>query len=107
MEPVDNVMLYMCDCRGTTGGVHFHCLKTWINYKIVSKNQFNNITTYQWKKLECDICLKPYPRRVSFQGRVHEFLSVAKPTLPYIIIEKVCQDLNYTSNISIITLEDK
>ena len=104
---VDDVMLYMCDCRGSTGGVHYQCLKTWINYKIVSKNHYNNILTYQWKKLECDICLKPYPRRVSYAGIVYEFLSVQKPNTPYIVIEKLMPELNFSSNISIVSLEDK
>lgn len=104
---VDNVMLYMCDCRGSTGGVHYFCLKTWINYKIVSKNHYNNILTYQWKRLECDICLKPYPRRVSYSGKVYEFLAVQKPQTPYIVIEKLMPEINYSSNISIISLEDR
>lgn len=104
---IDDVMLYMCDCRGSTGGVHYHCLKTWINYKIVSKNNHNNILTYQWKKLECDICLKPYPRRVSYAGRIHEFLAVQKPNTPYLVIEKLMPDINYSSNISIVSLEEK
>lgn len=107
LAEIDNVMLYMCDCRGSTGGVHYYCLKTWINYKIVSKNQYNNILTYQWKRLACDICLKPYPRRVSYGDKVHEFLAVQKPSQPYIVIEKVMPDINYSSNISIIALEDK
>lgn len=107
LSDIDNVMLYMCNCRGSTGGVHYYCLKTWINYRIINRNQYNNILTYQWKRLECDICLKPYPRRVSYGGKVHEFLAVQKPTQPHVVIEKLMPDLNYSSNISIIALEDK
>merc|ERR1712226_42212 len=47
---IDNVLLFPCKCLG--GGVHFGCLKTWIQHKIVSRSN-NNTATYQWKKLEC------------------------------------------------------
>lgn len=104
---IDNIMLFMCNCKGSSGGIHFSCLRTWINYKTVTKNQYNNILTYQLKKLECDVCLKPYPRRVSFKGEIYEFLSIAKPQTPYLILERMAQDSPFTSNISIICLEDK
>ena len=104
---VDNLMLYMCDCKGSAGGIHFACLRTWINYKIVSKNQFMNITSYKWKKLECDICKRPYPRKIAFDGEVYEFLAVQKPAKPYIIIEKLVPEVNFSSDISIISLEDQ
>lgn len=104
---VDDVMLYMCDCKGSAGGLHFACLKTWINYKTVTKSQYNNILTYQLKKLECDVCLKPFPRRMRYRGGVHEFLAIEKPKGPYLIIERVVPDASFASNISIIALEDK
>lgn len=106
-DEIDNILLFMCNCKGSSGGLHFACLKTWINYKTVNKNQYNNILTYQLRKLECDVCLAPYPRRVSYKGEVYEFLSIVKPTTPYLILERVMQDMVDTSNISIISLEDK
>ena len=58
---IDNVLLFPCKCMGSSGGVHFLCLKTWIQHKIVSKSN-NNTATYQWKKLECEVCKETLPR---------------------------------------------
>jgi hypothetical protein len=51
---VDNVLMYPCKCQGASNGVHFLCLKTWIQHKIVSRSN-NSTATYQWKKLECEV----------------------------------------------------
>lgn len=106
-EEVDNIMLYMCNCKGSAGGIHFKCLQTWINYKTVTKNQYNNIISYQLKKLECDVCLNPYPRRMTYKGDVYEFLTINKPQTPYIILERVIPEMAFASNISIVCLDDK
>ena len=105
-EEIDGVMLYMCNCKGSSGGLHFMCLRQWINYKTVNKNQYNSIINYQLKKLECEVCLKPYPQRVSYKGNVHEFLTIARPQTPYLILERLVPDMSLSSNLSIVCLED-
>lgn len=64
------------------------CLKNWIKHKIVSKNS-NNTATYAWKKLECEVCKHPLPRNFKFGGSVFELITVDRPPMPYIILEKV------------------
>ncbi len=100
-DPLENCLLYPCVCEN---GVHFQCLKNWVQYKIVAKNN-QNIATYQWKKLECEICLKSLPRRVKFDGRVNELITVEKPSCPYIIFEKISND-NSSPTLSIIVPEE-
>jgi hypothetical protein len=41
---VDNQLMFPCKCLGPSNGVHFLCLKTWIQHKIVSKSNNNTAT---------------------------------------------------------------
>jgi hypothetical protein len=99
-DKLENCMLYPCDCEN---GVHFLCLKKWFQYKIIAKNN-TNIATYQWKKLQCEICLKPLPRRVKYQDSLNELITIEKPTCPYIIVEKLTTD-NSSPTLSLIVPE--
>jgi len=97
-DPLLDLMLYLCKCKE---GVHYQCLKNWMQYKIVAKAS-TNIVSYQWKKLDCEICLTPWPRKIKFQNQLHELITIEKPSSPYIIIEKISQESNASSTMSII-----
>lgn len=97
-DPLMNLMLHLCKCKE---GVHYQCLKNWMQYKIVAKAS-TNIVSYQWKKLDCEICLTPWPRKIKFQNQLHELITIEKPSSPYIIIEKISQDSSTSSTMSII-----
>ncbi len=97
-DPFLNVKLFPCICKNF---VHFMCLKRWIKHKVIAKNN-QNIATYQWKKLECEICLHELPRRVSFESQIKEIITIEKPSCPYIILEKINDD---NSTLSIIAPE--
>lgn len=105
-DPLENKMLYPCDCSGSSAGVHFICLKNWIQYKILAKNN-HNVATYQWKKLECEICLRPFPRKVKFEQKVSELINVERPPCPYIILEKLNQDQKSYTYVLIIPDENE
>jgi hypothetical protein len=97
-DAVSNLMLYLCNCNE---GVHFHCLKNWMQYKIISKAT-QHVTSYQWKKLDCEICLIQWPKKVKFMGEVHELITLNRPNVPYMIIEKTTNDANSPSTMNII-----
>ena len=97
-EDLANLMLYICDC---SEGVHFQCLKMWMQYKIILRST-QNVTSYQWKKLDCEICLKQWPKKIKFQGVVHELITLNRPAGPYMIIEKPSVDPNTPSTMNII-----
>jgi len=103
-ENVENVLLYPCKCAGSSGGVHFYCLKNWILHKIVSKTN-NNTVTYQWKKLECEVCKTSLPRKIRYKGIDNELISVEKPPCPYIILEKI-SDQKKSASLSLIVPTD-
>lgn len=80
----ENLLLFPCKCTGASNGVHFLCLKTWIQHKIVSRTN-NSTATYQWKKLECEVCKHVLPRMIKYRDQYHELITVEKPACPYII----------------------
>ena len=86
-DPIENLLINPCDCKGSSGMVHLMCLMNWIQYKIISKNT-NNIATYSWKKLQCEVCTRNWPRSICYQNEVRSLISVEKPDFPYIILEK-------------------
>lgn len=82
-------------------------MKTWIQHKIVSK-QNNSTATYQWKKLECEVCKENLPRSIKFNDQYHELITVEKPACPYIILEKLSTggDAKNSSTLSLIVPTD-
>ena len=103
---LENLMLFPCKCSGSSAGVHFGCLRNWIQYKIIAKLS-NNVASYQWKKLECEICLEPLPRRVQYGPNIYELITIERPASPYIIMEKVVEDRKTSAFTLIIPEEEK
>ena len=97
-DALSNLLLYTCDCKT---GVHFSCLKNWQQSRIVQKGT-PKVTTYQWKKYECEICLLPWPKKVKFQGRINDLISLNRPATPYLIMEKVSIDPGTPSTMNIV-----
>lgn len=95
-DEMENLLINPCDCKGSSGMVHLMCLMNWIQYKIISKNT-NNIATYSWKKLQCEVCTRNWPRSICFKNEVRSLISVEKPEFPYIILEK--QNTDSTTNL--------
>lgn len=96
VDEIGKVLLFCCKCTGSSGGVHFSCLKDWIQHKVISKSN-NNTATYQWKKLECEVCKVPLPRKIKFRGSTHELINIERPDCPYIILEKITPTANEPS----------
>lgn len=94
---VDQTLMFLCKCTGSAGGVHYACLKNWIKNKIISKsnnaqdpNSTSNKTyTYQWKKLECELCKTMLPRWIVFKKERFELVSIERPFSPYIILDRL------------------
>lgn len=95
-DDLDNLMLYPCKCLGSSAGVHFSCLRSWVQYKIIAKHN-HNVANYHWKKLECEICLEPLPRRIRYGPNIHELITITRPISPYVIFEKMDGDKKSSS----------
>lgn len=103
-DELENLMLYPCKCSGSSAGVHFGCLRNWVQYKIIAKHS-QNVANYHWKKLECEICLEPLPRRIQYGNSIFELISIEKPSTPHIILEKLNDDQKSTSFVLIVPEE--
>ena len=57
----ENPLVSACNCAGSMKFMHFECIKTWINLKLVEKNT-PRLATYHWKQYACEICKEIYPR---------------------------------------------
>jgi hypothetical protein len=84
---IENLLINPCDCKGSSGMVHLICLMNWIQYKIISKTS-SNIATYQWKKLQCEVCTHNWPRNIRYKKKNTGLITVEKPEMPYIILER-------------------
>lgn len=98
---LENLMLYPCKCSGSSAGVHFGCLRNWVQYKIIARHS-QHVANYHWKKLECEICLEPLPRRIQFGNGVFELISIEKPSTPHLILEKLGEDKKSSSFVLIV-----
>ena len=49
-----------CKCAGTMSHIHLECLREWLNSKR-SKKEGENVKTYCWKALECELCKVRFP----------------------------------------------
>lgn len=43
--------------------IHLECLREWLNSK-KSKKETDNVKTYCWKALECELCKVRFPGQV-------------------------------------------
>lgn len=67
--------------------MHVGCLKNWISSRV--KRDINGIAiSYNFSKLECEICKKLLPKAVQYKNGVcMEMLAFERPNRPYIVLE--------------------
>ena len=58
-----------CKCKGTMSHIHLECLREWLNSKM-SKKEGDNVKTYCWKALECELCKVRFPGQVFSNGQI-------------------------------------
>ena len=91
---IDNPLFAPCKCSGSMGMIHHECLKTWFESKKVVRVQ-NEVTTYFWKHLECELCKTPFPSETrSLDGK--KLLNIIEYNVPdfdeesyYIVLESI------------------
>jgi len=55
-----NPLFAPCKCTGTMKFIHFMCLKSWLNLKLIPQ-VLPQLRSYYWKSFECEICKTIYP----------------------------------------------
>jgi len=111
-----NPLFAPCKCTGTVKFVHFACLKSWLNLKLVSQHS-SNLYYYFWKSFECEICRLIYSCKfrcdmvvcVKHKDEKYYLVDISGPeTGDFILVESLIHEKNTSRLISyIIPSEDK
>lgn len=57
---IDNPLLSLCNCTGSTKFIHYLCLKTWLCSNVIERVD-SDLISYYWKNFQCEICTCFYP----------------------------------------------
>eukprot|EP00826_Nyctotherus_ovalis_P051403 TRINITY_DN641_c0_g2_i1.p1 TRINITY_DN641_c0_g2~~TRINITY_DN641_c0_g2_i1.p1 ORF type:complete len:375 (+),score=86.23 TRINITY_DN641_c0_g2_i1:997-2121(+) len=103
----ENPLFAPCKCTGTVKFVHFSCLKSWLNLKLVSQLT-SNLRYYYWKSFECEICKTIYPFCVTHQKTKYYLVDIEGPkTGDFILVESLIHEKNTSRLISYIIPSDE
>ena len=84
-------------------------MKNWIKTQRHVKDYGENVTSYYWKKFECEICKQSYPYIFKKGNDLFKLIDIAepKPDAKYILLESMPLDKNTSRNIHMLTVTDK
>lgn len=75
-ETIENPLILACKCKGSVGLIHFFCLKNWIQTQKSIKEFGENVTSYYWKKFECEICKQYYPYIFKSKNQLFKLIDI-------------------------------
>lgn len=92
--------------------IHFTCLKSWLNLKLVSQ-QTNQLRSYYWKSFECEICKTTYPCKkpielmcivcIEHLSTKYYLADVAKPEKgSFVLLESLIHEKNTSRIVNVI-----
>ncbi len=92
-SPATDPLILACKCRGSVGLIHYSCLKNWLSTQRCQRGTITDqVTSYYWKKFECEICKASYP--YLFKSKDNKLfkltetpIGVGENTEPYILLE--------------------
>jgi hypothetical protein len=87
----NEVLVNPCNCKGTSEYVHVKCIQDWINSKVKRKAN-HDVSSLNWKKLNCEVCKLPLPDIVEVNSQKRELIPIERPDTPYILLERVFYD---------------
>lgn len=99
-----NPLILACKCRGSVGLIHFECLKSWIKTQRHVKELGENVTSYYWKKFECEICKSSYPYIFKRNNHLFKLIDIAEQQGQFILLESMPLDKNTSRNIHMLTV---
>jgi len=71
--------------------IHFNCLKEWLTHKdFIKSSEKENITTYSWRALFCELCRQKYEDSVENPFDPSSMLNIVEIPTPennYLILE--------------------
>lgn len=105
-----NPLVNLCKCTGGIRFSHFECLKKWMETKLsIKENEKKNVSSYNIKAFNCEICKTPYPFCFKYNERNYDLIEIKRPgEKNYIILESLDQvkDNNNIKSIHVISLDN-
>jgi hypothetical protein len=88
------------------GLIHFQCLKSWLLSQRHVKEYGENVTSYYWKKFECEICKQSYPYIFRRGNDLFKLIDIKEPAADkqYVLLESMPLDKNTSRNIHMLTV---
>ena len=102
----DNPMLAPCNCAGTMRLIHLNCLQHWLRSRLTTKASAN-VVSFAWKSLDCELCKKSFPSRVTIEGKVIDLMDIPKPEGRYFILEGLSKDRNSPKSLHVVSMNNK
>lgn len=90
------------------GLIHYECLKNWILTQKVTKVHGENVTSFYWKKFECEICKQSYPYIFKRNNVLFRLVDIEMPPEPtqFLLLESMPLDKNTSRNIHLLTVTE-
>ena len=105
-DPMDNLFIDPCNCKGGSKYVHVICLRRWIQKKIEAKNT-SSIITYKLDNVKCEICKNKWPVVVKHKNISRRLFDVKKPDSAFMFVEKISDKSQESSNAMTMILENQ
>ena len=102
----ENPMLAPCNCAGTMRLIHLKCLQQWLRSRLTTKASAN-VVSFSWKTLDCELCKKSFPSRVTIQGKVIDLMDIPKPESRYFILEGLSKDRTSPKSLHVVSMNNK
>jgi len=66
------------------------------------KKEIGNTTNYLWKKFECEVCEKQYPKHILYGNKKYDLLHIEFPNVPYLLLENISREKRKSKGITLI-----
>jgi hypothetical protein len=110
-SPATDPLILACKCRGSVGLIHYSCLKNWLSTQRCQRATITDqVTSYYWKKFECEICKASYP--YLFKSKDNKLFKLIETPIggggedagPYILLESQPLDKNTSRMIHLLKI---
>jgi hypothetical protein len=102
---MEDPLVSICKCLGSLKFLHISCLKTWIASRVEVQER-GPVLTYEWRRLQCELCMAEYPVKVQYGSFTYDLVSISRPDSHYLILEEVSRRGNCSYTCFYIQLND-
>ena len=106
---ISNPLIHPCNCIGSLRRIHYQCLKSWLNSKILDGH--NDIDSseisYAVKEIECELCKSKYPDFIRSRGKLYNLSFYKPPYKKYMVLETIRGEKERTRTIHIISFDNR